>query len=361
MCKFTKLSPYLYSLDIFKSPVPLLFSGHSRISTISGLFCTLAITITLLLITFQSDLLQKKTPKILSIDIPQQYRKNVDFTGRLLAVGLQDELDGSGFWDPQVFNINVSLAMIEGANLIEREIKVKRCEKEDFKNFWNENLYTELNLKDNFCVDRKEEIELGGYWDEGTVKYLKIELKICDNATETGGCKGYDEIKQVFLRNNSFNIYFENAIIDINSYDNSVQKTVQNEYKSIDMNFKKIIEVSFKNIEINTDQGFVLEENHSDKGVKYDEEKFDFYYRSEIGADKTLFRYEFFASKNTLSIVRKYEKISDLLGKLCGVLKALTVLGFIITKIELNLGMKKKIIGLLFDFKHTELNEKKNS
>ena len=171
-------------------------------------------------------------------------------------------------------------------------------------------------MKDNFCVDRKEKIELGGYWDEGKVKFLKIELNICDNATLNGMCKEYEEIKQIFLRKNTFNIYFENSVLDVNSYSNSVHRTVQNKYKSIDLNFKKIIEVSFKNVEINTDQGFVLEENHSEKGVKYDEQKFDFYHRSEILADKTLFRYELFASKNTLSIIRKYEKNSDLLGKL---------------------------------------------
>jgi hypothetical protein len=47
--------------------------------------------------TSRSDLFQKKAPKLIISDLPQKTREKVEFTRKLLAVGLQDEETGRGY------------------------------------------------------------------------------------------------------------------------------------------------------------------------------------------------------------------------------------------------------------------------
>lgn len=252
--------------------------------------------------------------------------------------------------DETIYSIGVTYAYQNEQtdfNLIENQISLHTCEPTDFD---DPNIFNELNLENNYCLDKNATIDLLGYWDEKSMSFLKIELNICDNSTSGNICKPIDEIKEVFRTKNSYNIYFENTIVDLNDYLAPIRHTVQNEYKSADLSFKKIIEMSMKNVYVDTDDGLLFDSNYLIKEIKYDEQKFDFYAKNDIETDKTLFRYEIFASKNVLKIDRSYEKVSDLLARLGGILKALMVFGFIFTKIEFSLIVKRRILNLLFEF-----------
>lgn len=231
--------------------------------------------------------------------------------------------------------------------LLEKPINLHSCKTTDFD---NPTTFDELNLENNYCLDKNTTLDLFGYWDEKSMAFLKIELSICDNSTSEDRCKPIEEIKEVLRTKNSYNIYFENTIVDLNDYKNPIRHTIQNDYKSVDLSFKKIIEISMKNVYVETDNGILFENKYLEKEVKYDEQKFDFYAKEHIEIDKTLFRFEIFASKNVLKIERSYEKISDLLARLGGILKALMVFGFILTKIEFSLIVKRRILNLLFEF-----------
>ncbi len=47
--------------------------------------------------TSRSDLFQKRTPKLIISDLPQEKREKVEFSRKLLAIGLQDEKTGLGY------------------------------------------------------------------------------------------------------------------------------------------------------------------------------------------------------------------------------------------------------------------------
>ncbi len=259
--------------------------------------------------------------------------------------------------DETVYSISVTYAYQNEQtdfNLVEIPVKIHLCGEDDFE---DSTTYNSLNLENNFCLDKNATMDLLGYWDERSMAFLKVELNICNNETTGGTCKKIEEIKEIFRTKNSYNIYFENAIVDINNFETPIIYSIQNEYKSADLSFKKIIEISMKNVYVETDDGFLLENNNFLKKVKYDEQKFDFYAKENIEKDKTLFRYEIFASKNVLKFDRSYEKASDLLAKLGGILKALMVFGFIITQIEFSLIIKRKILNVLFEFPDRALND----
>lgn len=90
-------SSLLSALDIFKTPIYLLFDKQPKTSTKTGIFCTIVITVLLTIMTSRSDIFQKKSPKLLISDLPVPTREKVEFSRKILAVGLQDEETGLGY------------------------------------------------------------------------------------------------------------------------------------------------------------------------------------------------------------------------------------------------------------------------
>lgn len=303
-----------------------------------------------MVLTSRSDVFQKKLPKTLISNLPQTSREKVSFSNKLLAIGLQGKDDGLGFIDETIFEINVKMAKKnENTNLqlLREKINLHRCSEKDFEDGL---MFHSLNLENNFCLEKNVSIEMKGYWDEKEMNFLEIEINICDNVTMNGRCKSVEFIEKTLALYNSFNIYFENVIVDINDYRTPIRKGLHNEYRSVDLKFKKIIELTMENIQLETDDGFIMEETQTIYNVKYDEQKIDFYAKKDLNVDRTLCKFEIYASKNFLKMERMYEKISDLLARLGGVLKALMAIGFILAKVEFGLKTKTKIMNLLFRF-----------
>lgn len=90
-------SSFLATLDIFKTPIYLLFDKQPKTSTKTGIICTVIITILLTIMTSRSDIFQKKAPKLIISDLPQPTREKIEFTRKIMAVGLQDEETGLGY------------------------------------------------------------------------------------------------------------------------------------------------------------------------------------------------------------------------------------------------------------------------
>ena len=101
-------------------------------------------------------------------------------------------------------------------------------------------------------------------------------------------------------------------------------------------------------MQVKTDDGIFVQKEQTLKEIKYDDQKIDFYSKKSHDIDKTLFRYEIYASKKLLMFDRRYQKLLDLLGYLGGIFVALKIIGAFFVSIEFNFIIKKKIINLLF-------------
>ena len=351
MCKISYPSfAFLYEIDMFKMPLYLLFEQREKVPTKTGVFLTIAILSFLLVLTSRSDVFQKKIPKTLISNLPQTNRQKVIFSNKLVSIGLQGKDDGLGFIDETIFEIFVQIAQKNqetNLQIIRKNVKLHPCSEKDFEDGL---IFQSLNLKNNYCLEKNVSIEMKGYWDEEEMNFLEVEINICNNVTMNGTCKSLEDIETKLAIYNSFNVYFENVIVDINDYQTPIRKAIQNEYRSVDLKFKKIIELSMENIQLQTDDGFIMEETQTIFNVKYDEQKIDFYAKKDINEDRTLCKFEIYASKNFLKMERMYEKISDLLARLGGVLKALMAIGYILAKVEFGLKTKTKIMNLLFRF-----------
>ena len=340
------LTSFLFKLDMFKSPIFLLFSKQHKTPTKTGGFFSLVIMIFLSIISFKSDLFQKNSPTLLISDLPQSKREKVDLTKKILGFGLQNE-NGLAFLDPGAFTIEVKYAIRnEETNfeVLETPIEIHECSENDFD---NPNVFHELTLDKNYCLKKNESLFLQGYWDENDLAFLMISLKYCKNETSNGTCKTQEEMEEIFASKN-FNIYLEDTIIDIYDYKNPIKKTIRNEYKSVDLIFNKILEINMQNAYIESDDGILTDKIDSYLEVKYDSQVFDFYTKRKDDEDSTIFQFEIFASKNVLSFNRSYQKLFDLLGILGGIYEILKIIGLACVQFEFNLLIKRKIMNLLF-------------
>ena len=67
-----------------------------------------------------------------------------------------------------------------------------------------------------------------------------------------------------------------------------------------------------------------------------------------VESGTNLFRFELYASKNSLRVERSYERLSDLIAKLGGILKVLMTLGYVFTNLELRYRVLKIFLNSLF-------------
>lgn len=345
---FSLISETLIFFDVFKSPIYLLFDKQQKISTKTGGIISISILAFLLTMTFKSDLFQKNAPKLLISDLPQPNRQKVIFDKKIIAIGLQNE-NGVGFIDPSIYTIELNLIYKNnGTNYVieNQPLEIHECAKSDFDN--QINIFEDLNLKNNFCIQKNQSINLEGYWDEPNLSFLQINLNICDNATKNNSCKSYDEISNFLKTKNYYNIYFEDTSIDIYDYLNPIKKSIVNEYRIADINLKKSVEFTIKNVNLFSDDGVLTEDKKLLTEVKYDEQKIDFSLRRISDIDKTIVTFEIYASKKVLEFKRNYEKITDLLSDLGGILEVLKIICVMIVNVELELNYKQAIINLLF-------------
>lgn len=346
-------------LDMFKSPIYLLFSKQHKTPTKTGSFISLAIIIYLAIISLQSDLFQKNSPTLLISDLPQSNREKVDLTKKILGFGLQNE-NGLAFIDPGIFSIEVTYAIrneLTNFEVIETPIRFHECTELDFD---DPGVFHELTLDKNYCLKKNESIFSQGYWDENNLAYLAISLKYCRNETSNGTCKTQEEMEEKFNGKN-FNIYLEDTIIDIYDYKNPVKKTIRNEYKSVDLIFNKILEINMQNVYIYSDDGIFNQEIDSFLEVKYNYQIFDFYTKKKNDEDNIIFQFEIFASKNVLKLNRSYQKLFDLLGIIGGLYEIFKLIGLFFVQFEFNLFVQRKIINILFTTpKSYSYREKKN-
>lgn len=334
-------------IDFFKSQIFLQINEKNKISTKTGVILSFSIMVFLIVIFSRSDVFEKRSPRILSSNFPSKVRESVRLASKILAIGLQDD-EGKGIIDESIYSIRVKLLSKNEKTLfdVKEEIfDVHVCQQEDFK---NNNIYDELNLKNNYCFNENSSFNLEGYWDERRLNYLAIELIICENKTLKGTCKSLQEIKDFIKKQNNFNIYFENIIVDPQDYLKPLKTVIQNEYNLVDINYKKIVELTFKNVYISTNQGFLFDHNAYINDISLDEKKIDFFLTEDILQEVILFRFEIYASKNVFRMERNYEKISDLMAKLGGILKFLMAMSYFFINLELKYSLTKIFLKSLF-------------
>ena len=352
---------YIYSIDLFKTPLTLLFNKKRFISTKFGFVCSLAIISIMIVMALKSDLFEKAFPQIINSNLPITDRPLIKLTNKILAVGVQDDVYFKGFVDNSIYSIKISNyfynANASGGYFF-RSTQTKNfhiCNEDDFD---NPETFTNLGLANNFCLDKEDNnLELEGYYDEPTLKYVLIELFLCNNLTSNKSCKSYEEMENG-LNGKSFNIYFEDTIIDTKNYEDPIKHMIVNEYSYIDIGFRKNLDLYFQDVSLNSDDGWLFSNETEYSDIGYVSQASDFFSVISNNSDISRFAINIYSDKKKQTIQRTYTKVSDLLAKLGGMVQSLMLLAYMFIHIEHSLFLKNTILNSLYVFQRKDCKTK---
>lgn len=353
---------YIYVFDLFKSPLSLLFQKNRFISTKLGIFCSLAISISLLIIAINSDLFKKVLPQVISSNLPNLRRPSVLLKQKILAIGVEDEFNYKGFIDTSVFTIHVTNFFDlpdqkGGFNEKRVEKKLHICLEKDFE---NPQIFKELRFANHYCIEKEDnDFQLEGFFDEPKLNYAEIGLKICDGTNENITCKNSSEMNER-LNGMTFNIYFQDTVIDVQNYENPIKETIVNKYITIDLNFYKNSELYFQKVNFTSDDGWIFDNKNEFTEYIFESTISDFASISYRNIGSTRAAFQLYSSKTLHKIERQYIKASDLLAKLGGVMQGLYLICFLFIFLEHSLFLKCEILNSLYIFQENPDSKSQN-
>ncbi len=350
---------FLSIFDLFKTPVFLTFEKNIKTSTNFGVFFSFGLIIFLSVNFFQSDVFYKTSPKVMIHELLTDKRSLISFRNKIFTVSVEDTY-AKAFYDPQIFQVRITNLLVqteqqENYKLIKNQTKnVHKCTPQDFP----DDLYYTNSFENNFCLDDAF-FETEGYWNENLIGYLDINIGICNNETFEGKCKTFEEIKEFFDDDKYFNVYYSSSNSDTSNYLTPLSSFIINDYSKIDFAITKVMNIYLKNIDINTDDAFIFSNNEKIEDVIFDSKEVDFFMSKDIAKENPIFECNFYSSSNRQIIQRVYQKMSEALANLGGIANFMMFFGFLLTSLEKDLYMKKKVMNDLYSFQNPKLLKKK--
>lgn len=345
------------AFDLFKTPFNLKFNRRKEISSAIGGLLSIGIIAVLTFYASQSDIFFQLSPRVVDSTIGLDFRPLVHFK-KAKIISVQDDVTLAGIVDPSYFTLQVVsyfYDMKNGSNFEVKQRKLHLCSELDFPE--NSTVFTALGLTNSFCFEENE-FNLEGYWDETTMKYGSFHLMLCDNSTFNGTCKTYEEMKK-FLNGKIFNLYFYDSIIDASNYKSPLKNVMVNEWTYIDITARKQREYIFQNIKTTTDDGFLFNNFNFLNDVQFSSKNADHNNVDETDVATPRITFSFVSEKKERTISRIYEKVSDLLAKLGGILNIFLFLGLIWARFEHDFLIKRSILNTLYTFKIISRKHKK--
>ena len=174
-------------------------NGKDNFSTRFGFMMSIPVIIFLTVSFFMSDLVQKQHPTITSQAIANTGRPYMRFDRSNMTFGTRIADDNAvGYLDPSYFSVLITNVV---ANNTSHEVIVydvknnKVCDENDFPKPEEFGEYAFYNAT---CAINNT-FEIGGYWTDSFVNYMRILVTPCKNSSESNiTCKSQDEIKKFF-------------------------------------------------------------------------------------------------------------------------------------------------------------------
>ena len=260
-----------------------------------------------------------------------------------LAISLEDSDQSYNYIDPSLYTIEVYFNYIGDKNddYIANQIFLHNCSKNDFDANIGADYCSECLCPDDYSKMSLSVAENTMWYSD--YSYISIKLKIC---SDNSFCQPRDEILN-FLQGKYLSINFLEYFYDMENYENPAKFNLQNSKEVIiDKNLSQYISISLMEVEILQDSNPIF-----DNGVvhykTYFQQDSSQYWSSlsflvseqesnvtfEAYMPPPLVQMNFWPSLNKRSIVRKYQKLADVLSTIGGLANFLQFVGTFITNL----------------------------
>jgi len=201
------MNSFFYHFDCFKTPLTLRINGKRSFFTKFGCLMSFPLLFFLLSVFALSDLVLKQYPTITSQSDIEDTSPYIRFDKSNMTLGFKiiTENNFSSDIDPTYFSLFISNVVVNNTSheVIATENKeTKVCDENDFI---DEGYYWKYGMANATCFGDNSSFEIGGYWTDPFISYVRVIMKLCSNDSSNGMiCKSSDEIKNYF-KNKSFN------------------------------------------------------------------------------------------------------------------------------------------------------------
>lgn len=335
--------------DTFRTPINLFFISREKISTTTNIILSFLIYAILFASFIKSDFWMKKSPKISDQIIdsgPTSILLNREKFG--FNFFLADDFDYYTSIDPSYFNVKVlQVYYIEkDDDFYKKEIPFDNCK---VPNYQGDKYYDY-----GFCLSNDPDIFLNvsdRMWDSDYA-YLVITLNYCRNETNSSIiCQPLTKIRD-FLDGKSFTIIYNDYSFNMRDLDHPVSTDyVNSKPYVINKDFYQFYSYEIGEVEIYEDQNSIIETGDVLFGrfIREDPKSHFTFYNKEMDDNttnsETLLKIAIYPSRNKREIIRKYQKLTEALSSLGGLLTILKFLMGFVAKFSI----ESETIKLIFE------------
>lgn len=387
---------FLRSIDFMSFTPKLKVNNKSTYQTVIGGLISMILTILTLVGIgyFSQELLFKNEPiAIESIKAFNQvgpYENNNDDYNLFVAV---EDKNFVYYDDPSIFTFKAYyLTTVLDKNMKtmfnKEEFEIKRCDNYYYKTLnnsdTNKNYFNKtkvsfpFDLSIFYCL-KVNKANIEGYWGNpnNINSYIRIELEKCQNSTNVDNindkdekninnnnviCKSKKEIDEK-INGGILSTFSFNNLLQLDNYKIPVKKQLVNYYTSLNVDLTFSLFFLLRPLEFISDSGFILEDIQITNTFYWDEPKMLYFGKR----DNRICDISIQGKNLGKKINRSYVKFQDVLTKIGGLVKALTVVGSIIVNyaskilflndyiFNLNLREEENVKSNNFDVSHSKL------
>ena len=321
-------------INLFKFTFTFRFSDNTKqFATPLGLVFSLVIYGVLIFFFVSSDMIKKQNPSVIFQNIPKNTSPSIQLKKNtfkpIFGIGNRN-IETFGI-DPDMLELrvygntkNVNSDTKGDQKWIPTNFSTHICSAEEIN---QANYINNLRINISYCVDDGYHWDLeGSFFDPNETQFL-FELRICKSTPPLKICKSDEEI-QTFLQEKYFVLYFQDSYVDVNDYENPVKF------------FPHVEKIILTPLSQTTNEIFLVKgEMFDDDSFLLESEKYLNFFSKDFGNSYTVARnlhdntpiaqFIFGSSQNLRQNTRKYQKLSDVLGRLSGIANLLIVSGFI--------------------------------
>lgn len=346
------LYTFLAPLDLFKEPLFLRVSQNEKLSTKFGLFISILIYTFLIYSFFQNDYFKRQKPSIIVQTSTLIHRPRINYQSKAFAFSIKD-IQGNTYSDPRFFYFVAqsyqTKTLSNGSITVEISEKAFHLCNESDANGPEEWLF----IQNSYCLDLDQDtngfFELEGGIGEENMKNFQINVFWCQNTTENPTiCKTPEEI-DAFFNFKNLNLVFSNIVFDPSNYESPSFTKTFSMMNKVDSQLSTLVTMNFQKVRLTTDETkFYTSETNMLETYVYESEKLESgRLSSNLQPIATIL---LFSSDNVLFISRSYQKLSEALANLGGLLSFLLVCGRILSKVDKSLYMTTLLMNFLYSF-----------
>ena len=331
------LNNYFAFIDLFQCPITLLFNSKARISTPASKMLSLLIYLVLLGFFLQSDMWNRKNPKISDQMVSNTLtRILLDQSNFQIVLTLQDGNGNFIEFDPSYLSIEVANYFETSDTESTMNISMEPCKNNYFADVKSNNSLCPGCL----CMANDSIININMTQNSwvGDYSFLKIVVRMCSNSTSVNNsCRPMEEIWE-FVNEKYFSLSFQEYFFDMNNYAHPAKVNYQTTKEAyLIRNFYQYSSLSLMEVQLSEDNNYLYEEEVSlNSYFQQDPSQYfsNFNFRSDeeiIEKNITsLLEFRISPSLNKREIKRKYQKITEVFSLLGGLATFLRHFGGIV-------------------------------